>query len=80
MSNNKHFYKCECVENIFNKVVEINKLEGVEDIYLEPVSFDGDTTSTIFIKFEGKKKPKEFQFAHKYCPFCGKKILNKEGE
>lgn len=80
MSDNKYWYKCECVGQILDKIIEVNKLENVAFICMEPFSLSGDLASTVAVEFEGKKKRKTYQLVHTYCPFCGKKILNKEGE
>lgn len=79
--------KCKCIEEIETQVKE-NGYQGkkVSEAKLDAsLVFGKDgmyatTSTTIRLTLEGKIKPKEVQFMHTYCPFCGVKIKDDEGE
>ena len=73
-------YACDCIKPILEKAIEVNELENVEEIGIEPASFfDGGTSSFLVWKIEGKR-PRRVYILHKYCPFCGKEIIKKESK
>ncbi len=71
-------YKCDCIDLILDKIIEVNKLE-LDEINFEHVSLSGLTASVVVYRAVGKKAVKRLTMVHRYCPFCGKKLIDEEG-